>query len=161
PAVAFADDPAREQIDFFERKIRPVLVEHCAKCHSAESKKVRGGLLLDTREDMRRGGDTGPAVGPGEPDKRLGLKALRCGDLKMPPDGKLPDAVIADFEKWIKHGAADPRDADAPKPAAPRTIDVTAAKQFWSFRPPRRQSVPEVRNPKSEIRNPIDAFLVA
>src|SRR5262245_2065220 len=87
-------------VDFFESKIRPVLVKECYQCHSAESarnKKLRGGLQLDTREGIRKGGDTGPAVVPGDPKKGLLLAALRHeGDVKkMPPRGKLSDEVIA------------------------------------------------------------------
>src|SRR5262245_20484554 len=83
------------EIEFFETKIRPVLVEHCYRCHSAQAKKVKGGLLLDTRDAIRKGGDRGPAVVPGQPDKSLVLEALRHKGLKMPPDAKLPAAVAA------------------------------------------------------------------
>src|SRR5437762_11436928 len=91
-----------EDYDFFEKKIRPVLVEHCYKCHSASAEKVKGGLLLDTREGLRKGGDTGPAVVPGDPGKSLLVRAVRYKDeaMKMPPKQKLPDAVVADFEQW-------------------------------------------------------------
>src|SRR5262245_39840639 len=95
--------PAADQLDpsgieFFEKKIRPVLVQHCYECHAASAKKVRGGLLLDTRDSTRKGGETGPAVVPGKIDKSLLIQAIRYGDeLKMPPKGKLPGAVIADL----------------------------------------------------------------
>ena len=103
---------AAEDTAFFENKIRPVLVEHCYSCHSPEAKKIKGGLLLDTREASRRGGDTGPAVVPGDASKSLLLKAIRYADpdLEMPPKKKLPAEVIADFERWIAMGAPDPRD---------------------------------------------------
>src|SRR5262245_23451531 len=106
--TARAADPGT---DFFESKIRPVLVEHCYKCHSAQAKKQQGGLHLDTRDSLRKGGDSGPALVPGKPAESLMLKAVRYADadLKMPPTGKLPDAVIADLEKWITMGAPDPR----------------------------------------------------
>src|SRR5205823_4515254 len=96
---------------FFEAKIRPVLVEHCYKCHSTEGKKQQGGLHLDTRDALRKGGDSGPVVVPGKPAESRLVKAVRYddSDLKMPPKGKLPDAVIADLEKWIALGAQDPR----------------------------------------------------
>src|SRR2546423_12854374 len=86
---------ASENFDFFEKKIRPLLVEHCYKCHSAQSEKVKGGLLLDTREGVLKGGDTGPAIVPGDPEKSLLIKAVRFTDkeLQMPPkDKKLQDA---------------------------------------------------------------------
>src|SRR5437762_12557633 len=91
-------------VEFFEKKVRPVLVEHCYGCHSEAAKKKRGGLLLDTRDGIRKGGDTAPAVLPGKPAESLLLKALRHSDdsLKMPPKGKLPDAVIADLEARVK-----------------------------------------------------------
>ena len=102
------------QTEFFEKNIRPVLVDKCYKCHSAESTKVKGGLLLDTREGIRAGGDTGHAVVPGSLSESLLVKALHWEDkdLRMPPEkdgGKLPAAVIANFEKWIAMGAPDPR----------------------------------------------------
>ncbi|HZT81352.1 MAG TPA: c-type cytochrome domain-containing protein [Gemmataceae bacterium] len=91
PALSAADR------DFFERKVRPLLVERCYQCHSAQAKKRRGGLLLDSRGAILRGGDTGPAVVPGQPDKSLLLRAVGYGDerLQMPPKGKLPDRDIA------------------------------------------------------------------
>ena len=82
-----------------------MLVQRCYKCHSAQAAKLRGGLLLDTREGIRKGGDSGPAVAHGDPDASLLLKALRYEDREMPPDGKLAENIIADFERWIKQGA--------------------------------------------------------
>src|SRR5262245_45847179 len=103
PAVA--DDG----LDFFERKVRPVLAENCYPCHSVAAGKQRGGLSLDTREAVRKGGDHGPAVVPGKPQDSLLVQAVRqTGKLKMPPRDKLPDAVVADLEEWVKQGAPDP-----------------------------------------------------
>ena len=106
-----ADRPSAAGIDFFEKKIRPALVEHCYACHSAEAvqaKKLKGNLRLDTREGLRQGGDSGPVVVPGNAKKSLLLAALRHeGDApRMPPKSKLAEAVIADFAKWIEIGAA-------------------------------------------------------
>ena len=97
-----------EQEQFFEAKIRPVLVTHCGKCHASTAEKLRGGFRLDSREGLRKGGDSGPAIVPGQPDESLLLRAIRYRDedLQMPPKGKLPDAVVADFEAWIRMGAA-------------------------------------------------------
>ena len=106
PAPSAGDEPA--DIEFFERKIRPVLVDECYSCHSSEAKKVRGGLLLDTREGLLKGGDSGPSVVPGKPEESPLLEALRHEGLEMPPEGKLPDAVVADFERWVTMGAPDP-----------------------------------------------------
>src|SRR5687768_11739331 len=107
PAFAAADIPEAQQIAFFESKIRPVLVEHCYKCHASTSEKLKAGLKLDSRESTLKGGDTGPALTPGDPEKSLLLEALRYKneDMQMPPKGKLPDAVINDFATWIKMGA--------------------------------------------------------
>src|SRR5262245_22355312 len=93
--------------DEYEARIRPVLVEHCYKCHPAEQKTEKGGLRLATRAGMLKGGESGPAVVPGKPGESLIIKAIRqTGDgPKMPPKGKLPPAVVADFEAWIAAGA--------------------------------------------------------
>jgi hypothetical protein len=158
PAGMAGDRPSAAQVDFFEKKIRPVLVAHCYKCHSAKSAKVRGGLLLDSREGLRKGGDNGPAIVPGDPAGSLLIKALRFEDRKMPPAGKLPERVIADFQTWIKQGAADPREGKA-APGA-RKIGVEAGKRFWSFRPPRAHAAPPVRD-RAWPRKKIDRFLLA
>src|SRR5215475_7317718 len=94
----FADKPTQEQIAFFEKKIRPVLVESCYKCHSAEADKIKGGLTLDTREGTRKGGETGPIIQPGNPDRSKLIASMKHKnpDTAMPPKGKLPDSVITD-----------------------------------------------------------------
>ncbi len=124
-----------DDLAFFESRIRPILSKHCHECHSAEAGKSKGGLSLDTREGIRSGGDSGPAVVPGAPSRSLLLKAIRHedADLSMPPKApKLPEAVIADFTRWIREGAADPRDA-ASSPLEPAT--PTGA--FWAHQKPR------------------------
>src|SRR5215813_5539827 len=112
PCRAAEVPPTPEQIAFFEKSIRPVLVRECYSCHATTAEKIRGGLTLDTRDGARKGGEKGPAVVPGDADKSLLLKAIRHtdDDFKMPPKKKLDAAVIADFEKWIAMGAPDPRD---------------------------------------------------
>src|SRR5262245_30452690 len=93
---------------FFEQKIRPVLAEHCYKCHSMKATRLKGGLALDSKERALKGGNTGPAIVPSKPEASLLLTAIRHADpdLEMPPEEKkLPDEVIADFEKWIRAGA--------------------------------------------------------
>ena len=97
-----------EGIEYFETHIRPVLVQHCYECHSAGSKVLQGGLRLDTAERSRAGGDSGPAIVPEKPGESLLISALKYESYEMPPSGKLPDAVIQDFEHWIAMGAADP-----------------------------------------------------
>ncbi|MEO1982423.1 MAG: c-type cytochrome domain-containing protein, partial [Fuerstiella sp.] len=107
--VAFGDDGAAGDVEFFEQRIRPVLIRHCYKCHSAASPDVKGDLRLDSRDLIRQGGKSGPAVVPGKTKKSLLLEAIRHESFEMPPDRKLSHKVIADFEKWIEIGAADPR----------------------------------------------------
>src|SRR5262245_51257267 len=144
-ASVSAEELSKEQVEFFEKKIRPVLVEHCYECHSTQAEKLKGKLLLDAREAARKGGETGPGAVPGTPDASLVVQALRYENFEMPPKGKLPAHVIADFEKWIKEGAADPREASAsPAIAPPPAIDFEAARQFWSLRPPLPNDPPSV-----------------
>src|SRR4051794_6612371 len=133
--AAAADD--RSGREFFEAKIRPVLAGQCFKCHSARSGKPKGGLRLDTREGLRRGGTSGPAVVPGDPDASPLLQAIaRSGDLApMPPRAELPKAVVADFRRWVAMGAPDPRGDAAEKPA----IDPL---DWWSLRPLEKPPVP-------------------
>jgi hypothetical protein len=138
-------EPSREQIEFFEQKIRPVLVQHCYKCHSAQSAKIRGGLLLDSREGLLKGGDSRPALVPGDPDGSLLLKALRYEDHQMPPNGQLSEKVIADFQHWIRQGSPDPRRGTAAAPSS-KAIDIPSGKQFWAFQPPRVHAPPAVCN---------------
>ncbi len=109
-----SDDVTR--LEFFEERIRPVLVDHCYKCHSSDDSEPAGGLLLDTREGIRRGGHTGPAVVPGDLKESLLLNAIQYGNLEMPPDEKLSDEVIEDFRTWISLGAHDSRAEDSEQP---------------------------------------------
>src|SRR5207244_7040114 len=149
-------EPAAADLEFFETKIRPVLVEHCYECHSAKSEKLKGKLLLDNREAARKGGETGPAVVPGDPDASLVVQALRYENFEMPPKGKLPADVVANFEQWIKNGATDPREGSgAPAIAPPPNIDFAAARQFWSLKPPQPHGPPAVAD-SAWPRRPID-----
>src|SRR5436309_136518 len=113
-ATAAAAEPPK---DHFELKVRPVLVEHCYPCHSAQAKSPKGGLRLDGRELLVRGGDSGPAAVPGEPAMSRLIEAVRYQnpELQMPPKGKLPAAVIADLEAWVAAGCPWPGD----RPAGP------------------------------------------
>src|SRR3981189_1789357 len=88
PVPSKADEP--DGVSFFERKIRPVLVKECYPCHSSESKRIKGGLRLDSRAGVLKGGDTGPAVVPGKPDESLLLAALRYDGSEMPPKSRAP-----------------------------------------------------------------------
>ncbi len=154
---AAAAEPTREQIDFFERKIRPVLVEHCYRCHSTKARRLKAKLLLDTREGIRKGGESGPAVVPGNVRKSLLIRALRFeNDLEMPPKGKLPKAVVDDFVKWVAMGAPDPR-RDKATTATDDAIDFKEARKHWAYQPIRRPAVPKVQDADSAI----DAFVLA
>lgn len=105
------DDPSvKERLEFFENRIRTVLVDHCYKCHSKDLEEPAGGLRLDTRQGIRKGGLTGPAVVPGDPEESLLLSAIEYGTLQMPPDEKLSSEVVSDFRQWIRDGAHDSRD---------------------------------------------------
>ncbi len=160
-SAARAADP--KGVEFFEQKIRPVLVEHCQKCHSVEaekSNKLKGQLLLDSKAGIAAGGESGPVLNAKEPKNGLLLKSLRYdGDLKMPPKGKLPDAVISDFEKWVAMGAPDPRDGSS---AVKKQVGLSLeeGRKFWSYIPPKAVEPPTVKN-KEWNGNPIDRFIAA
>jgi len=154
--------PQDAGVEFFEKKIRPVLVEKCYKCHSTQAAKEKGGLLLDTREGVLKGGESGPAVVPGHPEKSLLIRAIKHADesLSMPAKEKLPDDQIADFVAWVKIGAPDPRTVPAVPASSASTFDFVAARRFRSFQPPIDRAVPEVRS-KPWVRNDIDRFVAA
>jgi hypothetical protein len=158
-AIQVRGDDA-DKIAFFEAKIRPVLVETCLECHG--EKKASGKLRLDSKAALLKGGFSGPAIVPGKAKDSLLIKAIRQSDPdveKMPSKGpKLSDAVIADFEKWIDMGAADPRDG---KPAvASDGIDWRKAREFWSFQLPKMPPLPNVEN-TGWPKTPIDRFILA
>ncbi len=146
-------------IEFFEQKIRPVLVANCYQCHSATSKELKGELRLDTREGIRKGGEQGKAVVPGKVAASLIISALKHEDgLEMPPKQKLSDEIVANFTKWIEMGAPDPRRPNSSTVGS--KINILEARQWWSFQPPKASPVPTVKNaawPKSDI----DRYLLA
>ena len=156
PALVQAADPAGLQ--FFEQKIRPVLLKECYSCHSEESKKSKGGLLVDTRDGLLKGGDSGPALVPGKAVDSLLMKALRHDEIEMPPKGKLSDEVIGDFERWISIGAPDPRTGKAA--TTQTTIDLEAGKKFWAFQAPKPTTPPTVKN-AGWARTDIDRYILA
>lgn len=151
----------KDGVQFFESKIRPVLVEKCYECHSAkalEQKKLKGGLLLDSRQGMLTGGDSGPAVVPGKLDESLIIGALKHEDYEMPPSGKLSDKVIQDFVHWVKIGAPDPRVGQ--EVSAKTQIDFENAQSFWAFQPPKRTPPPTTKM-QGWSRTEIDPFILA
>ncbi|MEZ6122658.1 MAG: PSD1 and planctomycete cytochrome C domain-containing protein [Planctomycetaceae bacterium] len=145
---AWAADPAQSSVDssaveFFEARIRPVLVQHCYECHSADAKTVQGGLLLDSAAALRRGGDSGAAIDADAPLNSLLLSAMRYDGMEMPPSGRLPDHVIQDIESWLRNGAVDPRTAEAGDHAVGNEINIDEGRQFWAFQPPQSADVPD------------------
>ncbi len=162
-----AAEPDRASPDFFEARVRPILVEHCYACHSSQAKKLKGGLLLDTVDGMRKGGQSGPAVVPGKPEESPLVEAIRYDDesTRMPPKGKLPAAAITALEEWVKAGAAEPpvkvgSAGSSPGGAKARGIDLAAARKHWAYQPIRRHDPPPVKN-QSWPRTPIDGFVLA
>ncbi len=158
PGAVIAEDA---RLDFFEKRIRPVLVSHCYKCHSSESAdngKLKGALALDTRKAMLKGGESGTSVIPGKPTESLLIKALKYSGLEMPPAQKLPPQVIADFEKWIMDGAFDPRDGDIS--IKKHGLSIEEGKKFWSFIPPKKFELPKVRQ-NDWPSDPIDFFVLS
>lgn len=160
-SAAYSAEPTPEELQFFETKIRPVLVNSCYKCHSAKAKangKLEAELLLDTREGTRLGGESGPAVVPGDLEKSLLIQAIRHTSFEMPPKSKLADNVIADFEKWVKSGAADPREGKVELEAA--QIDIEAGRKHWAFQPLTVSPLPDVAQ-QTWCRNEIDRFILS
>ncbi|MBI3208007.1 MAG: DUF1549 domain-containing protein [Candidatus Solibacter usitatus] len=142
---------AAQSTDFFEKQIRPVLIQRCFACHSAASKPLMGGLRLDTRELVLKGGARGAAVIPGNAQASMLMSAVRhASNLRMPPAAKLPEAEIAALSKWIQMGAPWGRDA----------VVQTKSETFWAFVPPQEPSVPAVKN-QNWAKTPIDRFVLA
>jgi len=162
-APRFAGTPSAEQVAFFESRIRPVLVEHCYECHSAQSAKLKGGLLLDSRAGVIRGGDSGPIIAPGDPEASLLIRAVQRTDpaLTMPPKQSLPPQAIEDLIAWVRMGAPDPRTEDTvAQQGARSSIDWNRAREWWSFRPVVDPPLPKLRNP-SWPANGLDTLILA
>lgn len=160
PPAEAAEGKTAENMAFFEKHIRPLLIRECYECHAATSKEIEGGLTLDTREGIRKGGDSGPAVVPGNAKKSLLLKAVRheSDDLKMPPKKKLDADSIALLEKWINIGAPDPREGAAK--VVREEIDIEKGRKFWAFQPPQAAALPEVKD-ATWPRQELDRFILA
>ncbi len=153
-SLTSADTPK----EFFEKKVRPLLLEHCIECHGAE--KHKGGLRLDHREGWQIGGDSGPALQPGHVDKSLILKAVSYADrdLKMPPKQKLDAAAVEVLTQWIAQGAHDPRTLASV--GKPKTGPEAAATTHWAYQPIKAAPVPVVKD-TAWPRNDIDRFILA
>ncbi|OWK42928.1 PSD1 and planctomycete cytochrome C domain-containing protein [Fimbriiglobus ruber] len=150
-----ATPPSPEAVAFFEKEVRPVLVEQCQKCHGP--KKQESGLRLDSRAALLKGGEGGPAVVPGQPSKGTLLPAVRhTGETQMPPDKKLSERQITALTKWVTDGAAWPDDATTTRPGGAAALD----RNHWAFRPVTSPPVPSVRDAAWPLTD-IDRFVLA
>lgn len=153
-----------DQLNFFEKNIRPVLVEHCYKCHSAESDKVKGGFTLDTKLGLELGGESGhPGVTPGQPSQSTLYEAVTWAnaDMQMPPKNKLPEEAIANIKKWIEMGAPDPRVQEVPNATGGRrVIDMDEGRKHWAFQKPEKPQPPPVKT-QDWAKTDIDRFILA
>ncbi|MBX3744732.1 MAG: PSD1 domain-containing protein [Verrucomicrobiae bacterium] len=159
----FVLDPSAEQIEFFERRVRPVLVDNCYECHRAGARQFGGNLLLDSRAGILRGGDTGPVITPGDPEASLLIHAIRHTDpqLTMPPRERLSPLAVADIEAWVRMGAPDPRTNDTVAVQLAReSIDWDLARQWWSFQPVSDPAPPDIQD-EDWPANPLDRFILA
>lgn len=154
-------------VQFFENKIRPVLVQHCYGCHSADAKELGGKLLLDSREGLRHGGESGPVLVERKPEKSLLIQALRYDGVEMPPEKPLPETVVNDFVEWVRRGAPDPRKPPAKSAAkaaevADASTEKSAAEEekLWSLQPVQNPPPPVV-NSAQWPRDPLDNFILA
>jgi hypothetical protein len=161
PAAARAADEAG--LEFFEKRVRPLLAARCYECHSGNAKRLEGKLRLDSLAATLKGGETGPAIMPGKPKESLLVDAINYGELyQMPPKGKLPAEEIAILTKWVELGAPWPKEDVASSAASSKDFDLAKRKAaHWCWQPIANPPVPTIRNPKSEIRNPLDAFILA
>ena len=161
--TGFTDQPTGDQLAFFESKIRPLLVDRCYQCHSAESDELGGSLLLDSRRGLIVGGDTEPPIIVTDVNASLLIRAVayRDPDLQMPPDEPLSDTEIADLKTWIAMGVPDPRSDDTIAQYKQRNeIDWDQAREFWSLRPLVKPSLPVVSD-SSWPRGDLDRFTLA
>ena len=158
------EDPSQlttEQVQFFEAKIRPVLIEHCYRCHSVDGQSVRGGLVVDNRDALLAGGESGPAIVPGDLQESILWHAINYRDYRMPPGGRLPANVIEDFKTWIEMGAPDPRvQTGVVVHSRVSPEDIEQAQSFWSFREPERIS-PDPGLNASWARSEIDRYIAS
>jgi len=154
--------PKPDEVEFFEKKIRPVLVRECYECHGQE--KQKGGLRVDFREGLLKGGETGPAVIPGDAKRSLLIQAVthENPEIKMPKKRpKLEQSSIDDLLAWVKMGAPDPRDKPAPIESISSWKETLAIrKQWWSFQPVRKLPLPS-SGTKAKSGHPVDAFIDA
>ena len=155
-AVAAATDADAES--YFQEYVLPIFEQHCYECHSHRAGEAKGGLVLDSRSGWAKGGDSGPALTPGDASQSLLLSAVRRQDLEMPPGGKLPDELIAHLERWIADGAYDPRVTATVQSEA--QIDIEGGRKHWAFQPLASASPPDVKH-ADWTRSEVDRFVLA
>ena len=159
-----AGDEAAPGIEFFESRVRPVLVAHCYRCHSAEAEDLKGGLRLDIRAGWQQGGESGePAIVPGKPDESLLIRAVRHeqGVSAMPPDeGRLPGPAVRDLVEWVRMGAPDPREGAAGpgRPGGGWEAEFQRRLDWWSLQPLREAAPPEVAH-EAWVKTDVDRFI--
>lgn len=150
----------KESVAYFEKKIRPLLVDKCSNCHSA-STNARGGLRIDDRNGLIQGGNRGPAVVPGHPEKSLLIQAVRyADDLKMPPRKQLDEEQLAILTKWIQDGAAWPSEKVPVALGKHNEKYDKLRKEHWAWQPLRDAKVPPLRD-ETWPRSPVDRFILA
>ena len=159
-SVMAAEFPAAD-LEFFEKKIRPLLSQKCFKCHSAKAKKLKGGLRLDYRAGVLKGGDSGAAVQPGKPTARRLVAAINYGnvDLEMPPSGKLTATQIADLTEWVKRGVPWPKEAATGGGVHEEFNLAKRRAEHWAWQPVKKKTPPKVKQTDWPA-SPIDHFIL-
>lgn len=160
---AFSDEPlaTEQQLEFFEKDVRPLLVKHCYECHSVDASRLEAKLLLDSRKGHLRGGDSGPAIVPGDADSSLLIEAVRYESYEMPPKGKLPDGAIRTLERWVNMGAPWPDEAEPAGHVVQQEFDLERRKaEFWLWQPVADEAAPPVTHQEWPA-NDIDRFILA
>ncbi|MDE0863683.1 MAG: DUF1553 domain-containing protein [Rubripirellula sp.] len=158
--ITAAQGSDAQQLEFFETKIRPLLVNHCYECHSGESKKLGAGLRLDSQAAIMRGGETGAVIVPGKPEESLLIQSVRYDTNEMPPNQKLADAEIAALEQWVTWGAPWPDEVPASSSDPEQGYDWKALRKHWAWQPIERPTPPSPGD-AAQIKNPIDQFVAA
>lgn len=164
PEAGAKSDFSREDLDFFEKEVRPVLEERCLECHSASAKKLKGGLSLETRDALLRGGESGQAAIPGNPETSRMIAAVRRHDaeLQMPPKKPLSSSEVESLVEWVRRGLPDPRagtPAAAKSPAGTQGMTLEEGRAFWSFKPLTAPAPPAVLD-SAHVQTPVDAFVL-
>ncbi|MCA9151737.1 MAG: DUF1549 domain-containing protein, partial [Planctomycetales bacterium] len=164
PSAVNEEPIPREQSEFFETSIRPLLVERCYSCHSAAAEDLEGNLLLDSRAGIAAGGSSGEVISGRDPEASLLIEAVRWENpgLQMPPDGRLRDSEIAALERWVSMGAPDPRESPtATAQKTVRTIDLDSGRQWWAFQPVAEVPLPQLGAADNWPLTRIDHFILA